>query len=359
MDPYEQLRAKLAKHPMGAPASDSLLEILRIIFTPEEAALALQLPFKPVRDQEIADKASLPLEDVVARCEAMADKGLVYAYETRGRHFYMLFPTAPGLYEFPIMKHARLALPFDRLVHLWEDYYTHGWGAEMTGDATHLARVIPIGETIDARQTVLAYEEVLGYVEKARYISVQDCPCRVSKKGCDAPVDVCLAFEYGAKYLSERGMGRLIQQEEARDVLRRARDAGLVHMTTNTRDKIEFICNCCPCCCGLLGTVTRLGGAASAIASNFQSTVDVDTCTGCGLCEDSCPVKAITVDGMASVDLTQCIGCGVCVSQCPDEALKLVRRAETREPPADYPTWLLQVAAEKGRLDDFVGELNP
>ena len=48
---------------------------------------------------------------MVAACEAMADKGLVYAFEARGRHFYMLFPTAPGLFEFPLMKHGRLNLP--------------------------------------------------------------------------------------------------------------------------------------------------------------------------------------------------------------------------------------------------------
>jgi electron transport complex protein RnfB len=353
MDVYEQLRAKLATHPMGAPRRDSILEILRILFTPGEAALALHLPFKPGRDSEIARKAALPLDQVVAGCEALADKGLVYAYEARGRHFYMLFPTAPGLFEFPFMKHGRLDLPFERLGKLWESYYEDGWGAEMAGGTTHIARVLPIQETVDVQQTVLAYEEVAGYIEHARYISLQDCACRVSKGACDAPRDVCLAFNYGAKYLAERGMGRLIDRDEALAVLDRTREAGLVHMTSNTLDRVEFVCNCCPCCCGLLGTVTRLGGAAANIASNFHAAVDGDVCLACGLCEEHCPVEAMTIDDVAAVDPADCIGCGVCVTKCPEEAVALVRRETTRQPPRDYEAWLMQVAAEKGRLEAF------
>ncbi len=357
MDVYEQLRAKLATHPMGAPRRESILEILRILFTPEEAALAVHLPFKPARDTDIAAQAGLPPDRVIALCEAMADKGLVYAFEARGRHFYMLFPTAPGLFEFPMMKHGRLDLPFERLSELWEAYYQDGWGAEMTGDGTHMARVIPIQEAVDARQTVLAYEEVVGYIERARYISVQDCACRVSKRACDAPLDVCLALDYGAKFLAERGMGRLIGREEALAVLERARQAGLVHMTSNTLDRVEFICNCCPCCCGLLGTVTRLGGAAANIASNFRAVVDADSCLACGLCADNCPVQAIAVDEVAGVDPARCIGCGICVTRCPEGALTLVRRETSREPPQNYEAWLFQVAAEKGRLEAFSAQL--
>jgi electron transport complex protein RnfB len=296
MDVYEQLRAKLAAHPMGAPDREEIRQILRILFTPEEAAMALHLPFKPTRDSQIARNAGLPVEDVVSNCEAMADKGLVYAYEVRGRHFYMLFPTAPGIFEFPFMKHRNLDLPFERLGELWETYYEGGWGAEMTGEVTHVGRVVPIQETVDAQQTVLAFEEVARYLREAKFISVQDCACRVSKKGCDAPVDVCLALGYSAKYLAERDMGRLIAPEEALAVLERARDAGLVHMTSNTRDRVDFICNCCSCCCGLMGTVTRLGGEAMDIASNFHAVVDAESCVPCGLCADACPVEAIAME---------------------------------------------------------------
>ncbi|HNS52397.1 MAG TPA: 4Fe-4S binding protein [Anaerolineae bacterium] len=357
MDSYVQLRAKLAAHPAGAPDSQEILEILRILFSPEEAAVALHLPFRPMRDIDIAERAGLTADEVVARCESMADKGLVYAYEARGRHFYMLFPTAPGLFEFPMMKHGQLDLPYDRLSELWDSYYRSGWGAEMIGDATHMARVIPIDEAIQAQQTVLSFDEVSGYLERAKYISVQDCACRVANHRCEAPVDVCLALDYGAKYLSERGMGRLITREEAQAVLRRAHDAGLVQMTSNTRDKVEFICNCCSCCCGLLGTVTRLGGAAHSIASNFLCRVAASECIACGLCEAACPVGAISVDDVASICDEQCIGCGVCVPQCPQGALALVRRESTSVPPVDQQALLLEVAAEKGRLDRFAKEL--
>lgn len=356
MDVYEELRTKLAAHPMGAPEHPAILEILRILFTPEEAAVALHLPFKPARDQDIAAKSGVALEELVSRAEAMADKGLVYAFETRGRHFYMLFPTAPGLFEFPLMKHGRLDLPFERLGALWHEYYQAAWGAEMSG-VTHMSRVLPVQEAVQAQQTVLSYEQVDGYIDNARYISVQDCPCRVSKHACDAPIDVCLALDYGAKFLAERGMGRLIDRDEALNVLKRAREAGLVHMTSNTLDRVEFICNCCPCCCGLLGTVTRLGLPAANIASNFYAVVDEGECLACAECETRCPVHAISMDDVAQVDVEQCIGCGACTVHCPSDALSLVRREETRRPPQDYQTWMVQVALEKGRLEALAAQM--
>jgi len=51
--------------------------------------------------------------------------------------------------------------------------------------------------------------------------------------------------------------------------------------------------------------------------------VDEEKCTGCGACEESCPVEAIKVDGKAKVDEETCIDCGTCIDECPVEALSL------------------------------------
>ena len=40
MEPYEKLRELLDAHPSGAPPSKAFDEILRVLFSPEEAALA-------------------------------------------------------------------------------------------------------------------------------------------------------------------------------------------------------------------------------------------------------------------------------------------------------------------------------
>lgn len=50
--------------------------------------------------------------------------------------------------------------------------------------------------------------------------------------------------------------------------------------------------------------------------------LDPDACTGCGLCERSCPYDAIhVIDGVARLDVARCAGCGLCVSRCRFGAL--------------------------------------
>ena len=51
--------------------------------------------------------------------------------------------------------------------------------------------------------------------------------------------------------------------------------------------------------------------------------VDEEKCTGCGSCEETCPVEAIKVNDKAVVDEETCIDCGTCVDECPAEALSL------------------------------------
>jgi NAD-dependent dihydropyrimidine dehydrogenase PreA subunit len=53
--------------------------------------------------------------------------------------------------------------------------------------------------------------------------------------------------------------------------------------------------------------------------------IDGEKCTGCGACEDVCPVEAVRVsDGMARIDQGRCNECEACVEACPNEAILVV-----------------------------------
>jgi dihydroorotate dehydrogenase (NAD+) catalytic subunit len=52
--------------------------------------------------------------------------------------------------------------------------------------------------------------------------------------------------------------------------------------------------------------------------------LDVDVCTGCGLCETSCVYDAIrVVEKKAVLAEEDCTGCGLCVTRCPVRALSI------------------------------------
>ena len=47
-----------------------------------------------------------------------------------------------------------------------------------------------------------------------------------------------------------------------------------------------------------------------------------DACLRCGACTDSCPIGAITVEGVATIDAGACIDCGACEGTCPTGAIE-------------------------------------
>ncbi len=49
-----------------------------------------------------------------------------------------------------------------------------------------------------------------------------------------------MQFNDGAKFIIERNMGRQIDKDEAREILKIASDAGLVHVADNNKRSIFF-----------------------------------------------------------------------------------------------------------------------
>ena len=355
MDDYEKLRQILDKHLAGAPPSKKLDQILRILFTPEEARVAVGMKFTPTPAEEIAARSGVSLEETGARCESLANKAIIFGRKKNGIMGYSLLPTIPGLFEFPFMKGG--GEPMHRaLARLWEEYHREALGNSFASSPTPITRVIPVEKAIDTRVEVLPFEVISKMLDRNETFALAACACRVSVGACQGPRDVCLIFDATGRFLIERGFAREITREEALEVVRRAEEAGLVHTTNNSQDRLSLICNCCPCCCTILRGLTQLQNPNAFAVSRWCSQVDPDLCNGCGICEDErCPVSAIKVrESVAEVDRDRCIGCGLCVTKCDAEAVHLVPRRHPPDPPQTIVEMGLKIATEKGKAEDFI-----
>jgi hypothetical protein len=69
-----------------------------------------------------------------------------------------------------------------------------------------------------------------------------------------------------------------------------------------------------------MGCASREGKLAQH--SDVSPIVYKNKCTGCGLCAEACPVKAITIQAEKSfIERLKCIGCASCIATCPYYAI--------------------------------------
>ena len=355
MNNYEQLREILDAHPSTAPKSDIIDEILRILFTPEEAAVAAKMNFKPKKAADISAAAGISEAEASKHLEAMADKGIIFSKNKDGKKLYGLVALIPGVFEFPFMKGSGSPM-HDRLAKLWEDYHHESLGASFAGNPTPLMRVVAVEKSVTPQDRIHPYEEVRHLIENSSYLALTNCACRVSVAKCDKPKEVCLIFDGTGEFLVERGFARKISKEEGIRVLDQAEAAGLVHTSNNSADKASVICNCCPCCCTVLRGRTQLNHPHAFEPSRFAAFVKSDKCIACGVCaNDRCPMQAIEVGEKAAfVHEEKCIGCGLCVSTCVSDAMGLVERKQMPSVPATTQEMAVKILQEKGRLESFM-----
>jgi NAD-dependent dihydropyrimidine dehydrogenase PreA subunit len=347
MHHYHRLQEKINEHPIGAPRSDEFLEILKILFHPDEIEIAVLLDFKLRSVDEIAGQAGISREEALEKLETLANRGSILAKVVKGAPAYALLPNYPGLFEYPIMKGMDEAT-LNRLAQLWHAYYMQDMAAELAAAEPPWTRILPAENAIPGEIEILPFEVASRMMEKAEAIALANCPCRTIGKNCDNPLDVCLCFDGAARFLIERGMAKSISLEEARDVLKRSEEAGLVHTGSNNAANLLFLCNCCPCCCHMLMLIAKLGHTEALAKSSYRAHFDFGLCIGCGMCEDRCPMGAFRMDDdMAAYDMAKCIGCGLCVSKCPTEAIVLVKRDDYKPPAANVGELFQKNAARR------------
>lgn len=320
--------------------------LIEALFTPEEADLAAVLPLGMQPLEAISRHVDRPVEAIQPLLERMANKGLVFHQERKGKPQYKLMAVLPGFFEFQFMKGGTTDHDY-KMARLFKNYFekmaefTKGANLEILKKITPFSRVIPVEKEVAGGSEIHPYEIVSAYIRKSEFISVSTCYCRhfgeLLGDPCAKPKQNCMAFGPNAKFAQERGYGRLVSQEEALKILDDAERAGLVHMASNTSKYIDFICNCCPCHCGIVKSLQNLEAPSLAAVSGFRLRIHASACIGCGDCVPRCPTKALTLEeGAARVDSRRCIGCGLCNSACPSEALSMERREDAPIPPWDH-----------------------
>jgi len=347
---YQELRRFLDEFPFGYPETESgiEIEILKRLFTEDEAELALKLTVIPEEVDSISKRTGLPSEELHERLEEMAQKGLVFKISRHEKNQYNAIPFVVGLYEYSVKKMD------SELAGLCKEYVDTVYMDEIGATNIPSLKVVPIGRKIGAGTELLPYHNIVENVRKAKRIAVAECICRKEKtllgEGCTHPLESCLTFGITADYYIESGMGREISADEAIQIIEEADKSGLVHTGTNTRS-MSIICNCCPCCCPFMIAITKSGyDRGRFYNSNFEAVVNAEECVACGTCVDRCPVSAISVNEYAEVDRNVCLGCGLCATECQSNAITIILREDRQEPFDKITDMGLSVLEAKKRL---------
>jgi ferredoxin len=196
-------------------------------------------------------------------------------------------------------------------------------------------RVIPVAKSVDAgEEVILPSQTVEAIINKFDDIAVGHCFCRQRRsllgEPCQtkAPVLNCFSFGKSARHTSAQGFAKKVTREEALKILKEAEQAGLIHKAFHPGSRESnpetSICNCCKDCCDTL-RIWRDGTLPMINSTYHLAVIDVDACSGCGICVEWCPTDAIVLneDGLAQRDESACLGCGVCARFCPESAISL------------------------------------
>jgi len=369
---YTELVDRLNRFPQGAPTSETLYQILKILFSEREAGLVAQLPIKPFSAAQASRILKMDLAETQQALDALASRAILVDTEHAGQTTYTLPPPMAGFFEFSMM---RLRGDIDQKV-LAELYYQYLNVEEefirnlFVRGETQLGRVY-VHEPVLSNENalhVLDYERASEVIRTATVRGVGVCYCRHKmmhmSRACEAPLDICMTFNGSAESLTRHGYARAVDVSEGLDLLQQAYERNLVQFGENVREGVNFICNCCGCCCEAMIAARKFGMLNPVHTTNFLPVIDETTCNGCGKCVNACPVEAMTLVSTndphhpkmkkAKVNEDVCLGCGVCVRTCGHASMSLRSRPQRVITPLNSVHRTVMMAIERGDLQNLI-----
>jgi len=369
---YSQLADRLNRFPQGVPPSQLLFKILKMLFSEKEAELVSLMPIKPFTAEKASRIWKMDPASTQKVLDELADRGILIDIEQDGESVYVLPPPMAGFFEFSLMRvrddidQKVLSELFYEYLNVEEDFIRDLF----TQGHTQLGRTF-VHEPALSRENalhVLDYERATEVIKSATHQSVGICYCRHKMqhlgRACNAPQEICMTFNNTAASLIKHGCARSIEKEECLDLLQVAYEHNLVQFGENVRETVNFICNCCGCCCEAMIAARRFAILNPVHTTNFIPVVNESDCNGCGTCVAVCPVEAMALVSanhpdkpnmkVAKLDEDLCLGCGVCVRNCAKNSIILKSLPQRVLTPLNGTHRAVVMAIERGKLQNLI-----
>ncbi|MHA1764431.1 MAG: hypothetical protein ACTSYC_11855 [Promethearchaeota archaeon] len=179
---YRELQEHLDKMPIGYPPTKSGVEIriLKHIFTPEQARLAMNLDWKwsPLEEIHASIKEPrYPLEELERTLDGMIKRGGLNFKVKNGKKYHANAPIVVGIYEYQLSKLT------PSLVKDFFHYIKEAFGFEIISTKINQLRTIPVEQSIENKKHIAIYEDIQTIILNSNGpIAVAECIC---KKGRD------------------------------------------------------------------------------------------------------------------------------------------------------------------------------
>ena len=366
---WNKLRALVDTYGFGvgsAKNGEADFSFFQMMFTEEEAQAYIEMPYGVLFTAADFAAASGRDEAACAQvCDTLANHGLLWRAVRAGVPYYHHAAMAHGMFEYNLDRYTEEGWMGKFATVFTFDETESGKNGYDAGTSFYYA--IPCDKDVVADEQVLLHDDYEKIIARNPVIGVSPCQCRLAglvgggieppalfseelvdytMPTCGHPLETCMSFGEEAQYYIDKGIARQIDQDEARSILKRSVDAGMVLQSAYTKDT-EIICSCHGDCCGILSMYVALGAEGCAEAStlpnfsHYNLLVDTEACLKCGLCASRCPMFAITQDedGAPVVD-AKCIRCGQCGLACPVGARKLA--AKPADEYIELPSTLLE-----------------
>jgi len=369
---YVRLVDRLNRFPQGAPPSKLLYKILGMLFSEKEAELVSLLPLRPFSAEKAAHVWKMDRVRTRKILDQLCGRAVLLDIQENNRQVYCLPPPMAGFFEFSLMRirgdidQKLLSELYYQYLNVEEDFIKNLF---LTGE-TKLGRVFihePVLSSENALQ-ILDYERATQVIKTASHIGISICYCRhkMSHVGrdCDAPKEICMTFNSVASSLIKYDYARRIEVSECLELLETAYSHNLVQFGDNVREDVNFICNCCGCCCEAMITARKFAILQPVHTTNFIPKIQDEACTGCRKCVTVCPVEAMSLVSAndpqhpkrkkARVNEKICLGCGICARVCPENCIDLNSRARRVITPLNTAHRVVVMAIEQGKLQELI-----